>query len=214
MKSIIITSCLLVTISLQAQRYVDTYDPKDEEVKSLLGKGNELNGFGGADLKITDLIGEKGLIVGGYGGALVNRRYFIGVAGYGISTNVEFDGMVANEEKPLNLYGGYGGLLLGAMVGSKEVIHLSFPVVFGAGQVEVSDRNFFPNSPNDAEFTIESSAFIVIEPGAQLEFNITQNFRLAAGVTYRYVTGTDLNNLSDEDLSGSAIVMSFKIGRF
>ena len=90
----IITIILLATGTICfAQRYVDTYDPKDEEVKSLLGRGNELNGFGGADLKITDLVGEKGLIAGGYGGALVNRRYMIGVAGYGITTELDMFSM-------------------------------------------------------------------------------------------------------------------------
>lgn len=214
MKATITTLLLFILFGTSAQRYVDTYDPKDEEVKSLLGKGNDLNLFGGADVKITDLVSEKGLIAGAYGGVLVNRRYFLALAGYGITTNVEFDGMVGAEEKPLNLYGGYGGLMVGMMVGSKEVIHLTFPIFFGAGQMEISDKNFFPNSPNDAEFTIENSAFIVIEPGAQLEFNITENFRLGAGMSYRYITGLELDNVSDEDLSGSAISLSFRFGRF
>ncbi len=76
MKSIITTLLFLMTTALFSQRYVDTYDPKKEEVKSLLGKGNELNGFGGLDLKISELAGERGMITGGYGGVLVNRRYW------------------------------------------------------------------------------------------------------------------------------------------
>lgn len=214
MKAVTTFLLLSIVVSASAQRYVDTYNPKDEEVKSLLGKGNDLNLFGGADVKITDLVGEKGLLAGGYGGVLVNRRYFLALAGYGITTNIEFDGTVGTEEKPLNLYGGYGGMMVGMMVGSKEVIHLTFPIFFGAGQMEISDKNFFPNSPNDAEFAIENSAFIVIEPGAQLEFNITENFRLGAGVSYRYITGSELDNVSDEDLSGSSISLSFRFGRF
>lgn len=203
-----------MTIALFAQRYVDTYDPKKEEVKSLLGKGNELNGFGGIDLKISELAGERGMITGGYGGVLVNRRYLVAVGGYGIATKIEFDGLVGAAEKPLNLHGGYGGVMVGGMIGSKEVIHLIFPVFFGAGQVEVSDKNFFPNNPNDAEFTIESSAIMVIEPGAQLEVNVTEYFRFSAGMSYRYVTGSELENLSDSDLSGSSIMISFRFGRF
>ncbi|MEQ9230877.1 MAG: hypothetical protein RIF46_09335 [Cyclobacteriaceae bacterium] len=214
MKSIITTLLFLMTITLFAQRYVDTYDPKKEEVKSLLGKGNELNGFGGIDLKISELAGERGMITGGYGGVLVNRRYLVAVGGYGIATKIEFDGLVGAVEKPLNLHGGYGGVMVGGMIGSKEVIHLIFPVFFGAGQVEVSDKNFFPNNPNDAEFTIESSAIMVIEPGAQLEVNVTEYFRFSAGMSYRYVTGSELENLSDSDLSGSSIMISFRFGRF
>lgn len=214
MKSIITTLFLFVSTTLLAQRYVDTYDPKDEEVKSLLGKGNDLNVFAGTDLKITEFVQEKGVMAGGYAGVLVNRKYFLGLAGYGLATSIEFDGMVNQEAKPLNLYGGYGGLLIGGMLGSKEVIHLTFPILFGAGQMEVTDRNFFPNNPNDAEFTIESSTFIVIEPAALLEFNITEHFRLGAGMSYRYITGLELDNLKDSDLTGSAIVLSARFGRF
>ncbi len=214
MKSIITTLLFLMTTALFSQRYVDTYDPKKEEVKSLLGKGNELNGFGGIDLKISELAGERGMITGGYGGVLVNRRYLVAVGGYGIATKIEFDGMVGTEEKPLSLHGGYGGIMVGGMIGSKEVIHLIFPVFFGAGQVEVSDKNFFPNNPNDAEFTIESSAIMIVEPSAQVEVNVTEYFRFSAGMSYRYVTGSELENLSDADLSGSSIMISFRFGRF
>jgi hypothetical protein len=214
MRSIITGFFLCSLLSVTAQRYVDTHDPKDKEIKSLLGKGNDLNGFGSVDFKVADIMGERAMLAGAYGGVLVNRRYMLGIGGYGIATKLEFDGMVGADPKTLNLNGGYGGLVIGGMIASKEVIHLVFPVFFGAGSVEVSDRNFFPNSPNDAEFTIESSAFIIVEPAMQVEFNITENFRLAAGMSYRYVTGTELNNVSDADLSGSSVMVSFRFGRF
>ena len=214
MKSITTTLLLVFSVSTFAQRYVDTYDPKDEEVKSLLGKGNDINGFGGADLKVSELVGERGLITGAYGGVLINRRYLLGVGGYGITTNVEFEGLVGADTKTLNLHGGYAGILMGGMVLSKEVVHLTLPVFFGAGSVQVSDKDFFPNRPNDAEFIIEKSAFMVIEPGAQLEFNITEHFRFAAGMSYRYVTGTELDNIRDRQLRGSSIMVSFRFGRY
>jgi hypothetical protein len=214
MKSIITPLLLVLTLSAWSQRYVDTHNPKDEEVKSLLGKGNDLNGYGQLDMKVTDVKDNRVLITGAQGGVLVNRRYFVGLAGYGIATEVQFDGMVGAVEKPLNLHGGYGGMVIGGMVGSKEVIHLVFPVFLGAGSLDVSDKDYFTNNPSDAEFTIERSAFMVIEPAAQIEFNITEHFRLAAGMSYRYVTGTELRNVSDADLSGGAVTVSFRFGRF
>jgi len=214
MKSVTTTLLLVSSFFVSAQRYVDTHDPKKEEVKSLLGKGNDLNGFGGVDIKVSEFIDQRGMVTGAYGGVLINRKYILGVAGYGITTGVEFEGTVGQEVKPLNLYGGYAGILVGGMIGSKEVIHLTFPVFFGAGSIQVSDKDFFPNSPNDAEFVIENSAFMVIEPAAQLEFNITAYFRFAAGMSYRYVTGIDLENLKDSDLSGSSIMISFRFGRY
>jgi hypothetical protein len=198
------------------QRYMDTNDPKDEEVKSLLSQKNDLNAFGAADLKVGDFKGERGLLVGAYGGFVINRRYLFGVAGYGLVTNVEFEGLVPGdtETKNLNLHGGYGGILIGGMIAHKELIHISIPIVLGAGSFEVVDKDFFINNLADSEFTIENTVYFVAEPGIELEFNITKYFRLGAGATYRYISGTELENVRDEDVSGATAMISFRFGRF
>ena len=207
---------LITLVPLFSQKYVDTHDPKDDRIKSLLSKGNDLNGFGAADLKVGDFIDERGLLVGAYGGFIINRRYLFGIAGYGLVTEVEFDGTIPGEttSKPLNLYGGYGGVMIGATIAPKELIHLSIPIILGAGSLEVSDKDFFTNNPADSEFTVENSVFFVIEPGLELEFNITKYFRVGAGATYRYVTGSELLNITDEDVSGFNGMISFRFGRF
>lgn len=199
-----------------AQRYMDTNDPKDEEVKSLLSKNNDLNAFGAADLKVGDLIGERGLLVGAYGGFIINRRYLFGVAGYGLVTNIEFEGTVPGqtETKQLNLHGGYGGVLIGGTIAPRELIHISIPIILGAGSLEVVDKDFFTNNPADSEFTVENSVFFVAEPGIEVEFNITKYFRLGAGMTYRYVSGTELENVDDDAVSGTTAMISFRFGRF
>lgn len=213
--ALIILSSILPLATL-GQQYVDTHDPKDERVKSLLGKGNDLNGFGATDLKIGDFIGERALLVGAYGGFIINRRYLFGLAGYGIVTNVEFDGEIPNQgiQKPLNLHGGYGGVLVGFTVAPRELIHLSVPILFGAGAFEISDDDFFVNNPADSEFTVENSVFFIVEPGLELEFNITKYFRIGAGASYRYITGTELLNLEDDDVTGFTGTISFRFGRF
>ncbi|MEO1257133.1 MAG: hypothetical protein AAFY41_19955, partial [Bacteroidota bacterium] len=105
----------LGAFSAISQKYLDTSNPKDEEIKSLLSKKNDLNAFGAVDLKVGDLMSERGLLVGAYGGFIINRRYLFGAAGYGLVTNIEFDGSVPGrtDVKRLNLHGGYGGLLIG-----------------------------------------------------------------------------------------------------
>ena len=205
-----------VTLSATGQKYKDTNDPDSEEIKSLLSKGNDLNGFGGFDMRIGDFRGERGLMVGAYGGLLINRRYLFGVAGYGLVTNLEFDGVVPGETDPkvLNLHGGYAGVLIGASIAPRELIHISIPVIFGAGAFEVVDKNFFSNNLADAEFVVENSIFFVVEPGLELEFNVSNNFRLGFGATYRYITGTELQNIKDEDVSGAVAMISLRFGRF
>ena len=216
MKSLIYYLLLIMALSVSGQKYVDTNNPKDEEIKSLLSKKNDLNAFGAVDLKVGDLKDERGLLVGAYGGFIINRRYLFGVAGYGLVTNVEFDGIVPGrlEPKRLNLYGGYGGILIGTTIASRELIHISIPIVLGAGSFEVVDKDFFVNNPANSEFTVENSVFFVAEPGIEIEFNITEYFRLGAGASYRYISGTELENVNDDDVSGTTAMISFRFGRF
>jgi hypothetical protein len=214
-KYLYITFISLSTLCF-SQKYLDTNDPKNDEVKSLLSKENDLNAFGAVDLKVGSFVDERGLLVGAYGGFIINRRYLLGVAGYGLVTNLEFQGMVPNDPEPrtLNLHGGYGGVLIGATIAHKELIHISIPIVLGVGSFEVTDKNFFSSNLADSEFTIENSIFFVLEPGIQLEFNITKYFRIGAGVTYRHISGTELMNVKDKDVSGTSGILSFRFGRF
>ena len=215
-------ACLLLwsTISI-GQQYVDSNDPR--EIKSLLSKENDLNGFGGGDLKITDFGGERAMVLGGYGGILVNRRFMLGVAGYGIATNPEFVGTLPpgllpdspanNADRNLTINGGYAGLTLGGIIFTRELVHLTIPVIVGAGEIQISDEDFFQNS-TDTDFTIERSTFFVVEPGAQVEFNFTSSFRVAVGASYRWIQGLELSNLRDDDLSNFAGTLSLRFGRF
>ena len=86
--------------------------------------------------------------------------------------------------------------------------------VLGAGSLEVVDKDFFANNPADSEFTVENTVFFVAEPGLEIEVNITKYFRLGAGMTYRYVSGTELENIDDGDISGTTAMISFRFGRF
>ncbi|NQZ75582.1 MAG: hypothetical protein HRT61_05640 [Ekhidna sp.] len=213
---LILLFVFVMTPALFGQRYIDTNNPQDEEIKSLLSKQNDLNAFGALDLKISDFKDERGLLVGAYGGFIINRRYLFGVAAYGLVTNMEFDGIVPGQvdTKQLNLNGGYGGILIGGTIAHKELVHISIPIVLGAGSLEVVDRDFFINNPADSEFTVENSVYFVAEPGIELEFNITKYFRLGAGATYRHVSGLELDNVEDEDISGTTAMLSFRFGRF
>jgi hypothetical protein len=201
----------LVTI-VYGQQYMDTTDPR--EIKSLLNKNNELNGFGGVDLKVTEIKNNRTIMMGGYGGVLVNHNYQLGVAAYGLITSPEFNGrLLDTTPKDLNLYGGYAGLMIGGIILSKELVHLNFPIILGAGHLQVSDQNFFAGNV-DSDFTIEQSAFFVVEPAAQLEFNLTRSLRLAFGVSYRWVEGLDLTNVTDDELIEWNGMVTLKFGRF
>ncbi len=215
MRAIVVLLIFTSLSDIRAQQYVDSHNP--DEIKSLIGKSSETYGFGGADLKIGDIAGNRSLIIGGSGGVIVNRTYFLGLAGYGLVTDNEIDGLIPTAttpmEKKLNIYGGYGGMVFGFTLWTREPVHLHFPFLVGAGAFEVVDNNFFNNN-FDTDFSIERSAFFIGEPGVQLEFNITENFRLGAGVSYRLVKGLEMVYLEDEDLTGLSTNISIRFGQF
>jgi hypothetical protein len=59
-----------------------------------------------------------------------------------------------------------------------------------------------------------ATGVFVLEPGLDLILNINKNFRLAAGVEYRYVSGVSYESLSSSDLSGISGQIVLKIGVF
>lgn len=208
----------IVTFNLsRAQRYSDEPPKKDDEVKSLLSKNNELNGFGNLDIRIGNIMDKETMMIGAYGGVIVNRKVMLGLAGYGLATALDFDGVHPESGTPrqLNLYGGYGGMILGIMIASKEVVHISIPVILAAGNLDVSDDTFFASrSGKDAKYDLESSRFFVVEPGIQAEINVSKVFRIGLGAGYRIARGLDLVNVDDGDLTKFTGVVSFKFGVF
>ncbi|WP_139793866.1 hypothetical protein [Reichenbachiella faecimaris] len=210
---LIIMGCMAFNQS-QAQQYTDK--PKNSEVKSLIGKEKDITGFGNIDFRVGEMVDQQALVIGAYGGLLINKNFMFGVAGYGLATESKFEGYnpETNETRELNLYGGYAGMLLGFKVASREIIHLSVPMIIGAGQLDVSDDNYFDLANGDNEFVLESTSFFVFEPTALVELNISHHFRLGFGVGYRLVRGSSLENLSDDDLTGYSGVVSIQLGKF
>lgn len=216
MKTIFILLLLFISFYSEAQQYTDGPKQENEEVKSLFNKGNEITGFGNLDFRVSNIKSKESLFMGGYGGVVINRTVMFGLAGYGITSKTEIDGIIpdTNLNRALNIYGGYGGLVLGIMVASKEVVHLSFPIILAAGNIDVSDDNYFVNTGRDKSYVVESSKFFLIEPSALLELNISKIFRIGLGGGYRFIRALELENLSEGDMSNFSGVLAFKFGGF
>lgn len=181
------------------------------QAKTLLNKYNEIKGFGALDIKLTDIASKQAMVIGAYGGVIVNKQVMLGLGGYGFATNTD---ITRQGGEDITLEGGYGGMMLGFIIAPREIIHVSVPVFLGAGSFHaVSERiDNFNNFPG--EVILESSSFAVIEPGLQLELNISRNVRLNLGASYRLIQGSNLQGISDEDLSNFAGNVTMKIGKF
>ncbi len=186
-------------------------DVSEPEIKTLISKYNEIKGFGAIDFKVTELASETSMMMGAYGGIIVNKQFMLGLGGYGLTTDVGFR---TADDRDVDLRGGYGGMMLGFILAPREVVHVSFPVFIGAGSFHMQDERLdFNNFARDVN--LESSSFAVVEPGVEIEFNISRLVRLGFGGSYRLIQGSDFReDLSDQDLSGFAGNISVKIGKF
>lgn len=184
-----------------------------EESETLLKGPIHNGGFGGPVVKVGSLAGQTGIFVGGRGGWIINHAFVIGGGGYGLAnqdmevTPRGLSGQNLPGEYRLEM--GYGGLELEYVHRSRKVVHASIQALIGGGTAGYRDR--------DWERTYESDAFFVAEPGINLELNVSRPFRVGVGGAWRFVSGFEmasLPDLTDDDLSGFAGVLTFKFGSF
>lgn len=184
-----------------------------KKTKTLFGKNSKVRGFGALDFRLSEFKGDLALLAGVHGGIIINDHFMIGLGGRGITTNVSFDGI--NPTDKLHLYGGYGGLMIGGVFAPKEAIHITVPILIGAGGAEVTNQNYFvSNTHLDPNGFHENSAFFIVEPGVEVEINLTKFFRIGIGASYRMVNGSDFVNIKDKELSGFSSGISLKFGKF
>jgi len=209
---IILIASLFTGQQLLAQ---NEYEKPVKPTKTLLGDGTKVRGFGSLDIRMTEMKDDLGLLMGAHGGIILNNHFVIGLGGYGLTSNFEVEGGENGDN--LYLYGGYGGLILGGIFSPKEVVHIYTPILIGASGMEVTDRNYLnnfhrPQSPF-GNF-VETSAFFVVEPGLEVEINVTRFFKVGLGASYRFVRESDLETISNKELSGFSGGLSLKFGKF
>lgn len=170
----------------------------------------ESGGYGGVEVKFGEINGEWEVFVGGRGGWIVNHQFVLGGAGYGMATEGETrPGSITPYFNEL-FEMGYGGVLLAYINNSHKLIHLTIETLIGAGGI--SHYNDEGNNPFNDEF--DGDAFFIIEPGVNFELNITRMVRFAAGASYRITSGVEYLDLEDGDITGPAINLMLKLGKF
>jgi len=182
-----------------------------KKTKTLFGENSKVRGFGALDFRLSEFKGDLALLAGVHGGIIINNHFMIGLGGRGITTNISFEGV--NPTDKLHLYGGYGGFMIGGVFAPKEAIHVTVPILIGAGGAYITDRNYLDTYVESNDFN-EESAFLVIEPGLEVEINLTKFFKIGIGASYRIVSGSDFINVKDKELSGFSSGISLKFGKF
>ena len=187
-------------------------EKRRHEIKTLSGSMSHSGGFGALSFRTTEFRNQAMVLAGLRGGWIINRTLGIGIEGHGIIPTINFDDLDPGEGREVNVLGGYGGMFLELIFFSNEVIHITSPISGGAGWMGYHRTDDI--LPFDVSREIDSDIFWYIEPGADLEFNISRNFRLAMGVSKRFTQDLELFNTESDAFDKLNYFITLKIGGF
>lgn len=195
------------------------------EPRTLFGSNSEHRngGWGGPAVALTEVMGKPALLTGLKAGWIIDHRFTLGIGGYGMVTDVPNKGydayLVDNGEevrRTSQFRMGYGGLLLEPVIAYKSPVHVTLPILIGAGgcAYETSTRWEVSDSTHYDDWRDQGQAFFLLEPGVELELSLVRILRVGIGASYRYTSDIDLPATPVDALRGFNTSFTIKVGRF
>jgi hypothetical protein len=185
---------------------------KQKEINTLFGDEYVSNGgYGAFTIGYSEIENLDAIIIGGRGAWIIGHWFALGLAGTGFINDVHNNSQLNQD---VNLSGGYGGLLMEPIILPWFPVHISVPVLFGAGGIAYVTGYESDDGNEPPVYVEDATSFVIFEPGAEVEFNIVRFFRLSAGVSYRFTSVINLYDTSTFPLNGWAGNVTLKFGRF
>lgn len=181
------------------------------EIRTFGGRNdNHSGGFGAVTFKASDYLDESLIMMGLRGGWIINRSFAIGLEAHGIIPTTNISGIINNDE--VVVLGGYGGVFIEPILLSNQIVHVTFPISAGAGWLGYEES--FQSIGDRFTGLVDDDVFWYVEPGANLEFNVSRGFRLNLGLSRRFTKDLALVQGSDDDFSNMSYFFGMKFGRF
>lgn len=194
------------------------------------GKGDEMQTiFGNTDHKIshggyaafsvgyTQIDGEDAMTLGGRAAWVIDHHVAIGLAGKALMNSVYIDGYwdKVNPGQGYYLVGGYGGFFVEPIIAPNFPVHISVPILIGAGGLALDDYTWHDYQWENNDYTpYDYDTFFVIEPGVEIELNVVKFFRVAFGASYRYTSDMHMDYVPKNLMNGFNGSVTFKFGKF
>lgn len=206
MKTIALSIILVLGISfINAQENTN-------EVRTIFGSSEDKSngGYGALMVNYGRVMERDAIVIGGRGAWVIDHNFGLGMGGYGFMTDPKMDLFLGEEYQ---VSGGYGGLIFEPIIAAKSPVHLSIPILIGAGGIVYNQHWQENDYEEDFESYEDSDAYFVLEPGVEVEFNMLKFFRLGLSVTYRYTSNIHLNyKSSDMAIGGEDMLRGFNYG--
>lgn len=213
MKKTILTGVMLLLACLPSiSQDADFEYYKSHEIKTLLGRNSEGGVYGVLTTGYSVIDHKNAVLLGGRFGWLTSHYMGIGFGATGFINEFHFEPLLNRE---VSLAGGYGGLYIEPILFPRFPVHLSFPVLIGGGGISYISKE----GENNNNLIEDSEAFLLVEPSAEIELNLTRFCRLSFGATYRFPSSFDVGLrgtpvVSAKSIKGISYNMSLKFGKF
>jgi len=179
--------------------------------KTLFSDVEQVGFYLSPNMQLGSVAGETAVLAS-FKGAITFREKFAIGGMYSLSLN-EFQPsteLVPDTYLDLRM----GGLFVEYTLQPSKLVHLTFPVSVGAGEIQLDwteSSSFYSTQDN----FFGGDNFLFIEPGALLELNVFSYMKLNLGLTYRVVPGgVDYRGLEAGDISGLTGLLGLKFGLF
>lgn len=183
------------------------------QVQTLFDPNAGSGGYGALSIGYTQINNRDAILMGGRGEWVIGHGFGLGLAGYGFVNDPIYDPI---DDLNYSLAGGYGGLIMEPIIMGWFPVHVTFPIMIGAGGV--ANTSYSSNVYDPYEYwdgyVEDATAFFVAEGGMELEFNLVQFFRIALFGTYRYTSDIIMENVPKDALRGWNGGVTFKFGIF
>lgn len=213
MKKLILTFIVIAMpaiVALGQEQGFEYY--QDRSVRTIAGKNRSGGGYMSLTTGYSVIDNKHAVLVGGRLAWIADKTIGIGIGGTGFLNEFHYEPSIDRE---VFLAGGYGGIYIEPILFPRSPVHLAFPILFGAGGISYVSNDY----TFDGNFIEDSEPFLIIEPSAEIEINMTRFIRLAIGTSYRYPTGFNLGTSGPEfvnaaSLKGWSYTATIKIGKF
>jgi hypothetical protein len=199
--------------TLHKQTYAPVKVTHSDDIQTLTGPEHHLGFYFGFHPEYSQVAGNDAFGCGGTFALVVNHGLAIGFSGKGFFS--EPYNNAPGSDLSYNYSGGYGGFFIEPILFPKYPVHLSFPVILGAGGIAKGVLTNYNYPYDHTDMYVENAeAFFIVEPGAEIELNVARWLRLGFGASYRFCTTFDPSSFDSNPLNGFTAGFSLKFGKF
>jgi hypothetical protein len=201
---------ILASGAFYASAQIDDQQNNDE-IRTIFSKHHRNGWYGAFSSGYGKVDSKDALISGGRLMFIFDRVLGIGFGGSGFFNDLNNYHFSSGRPAVNTLAGGYGGLIIEPIAGGKLPVHLSFPILAGIGGVAVNESGWWSDGNY---FEGVSDTYLVFEPSAELEFNLTKFLRASAYTSYRFTSKINLEQAGPNSLEGLNVGFTIKLGKF